>query len=226
MFGERKKAEGYVVETFEQDGKPKHRSVYIGKLMAYDSPRLALRIRIFLCAVGAYLVACFLACGFSAFHNNVLYVLIPFVLQVITIALYLMSVVNLMVYGVVVKLYDYGKSINRIRPVCIVHAVLAGIAAVGDAFYVAFDPSFSSAVHEATFIAFSALGAVAAILGALVVPEFKLHEVQNPEKERIDAERERQKEIDALIEFERKQKIREQSRRANEKRNKNKKHRK
>ncbi len=222
MNFERKKPEGYVVETVEHNGKPKERSVYIGKLMAYDSPKLAMKIRIFLCVVGVFLVASFLACGFSAFHNNVLYVLIPFVLQVVTVALYLMSVFNLMVYGVVVKLYDFGKSIDRIRPVCIVHAVLAGVAAIGDVFYVAFDPAFSSVLHESVFIAFAALGAVAAVFGGVAVTELKTHEIENPEKARIDKERESQKEIDLLLELERKEKLREQSRKINAERKKKK----
>ncbi len=222
MFGERKRLQGYVVETVECNGKPKERSVYIGKLTAYDNPKLALRVRIFLCAVGVYLVAAFLACGFSAFHNNVLYVLIPYVLQVVTVALYIMSVVNLMTYGVIVKECDYGRSINRIKPVCIVHAVFAAVAAVGDAFYVAFDPTFSSIVHESAFIAFGLLSAFSAVFGAFAVGILKTHEVENPEKARIDKEREKQKELDMMLELERKEKIREQSRLANENRKKKK----
>ena len=222
MAGGRKKLDSYVIETVEHNGKPKNVSVYIGKLFAYDSPKLALRIRIFLCVIGFYLVATFFACGFSAFHNNVLYVLIPFVVLVVTAFLYVLSVIYLMSYGVLVKECDFGKTIERMRPVLIIHAVCSAVCAVGDVFFVAFDPAYSSMIHESVFIVFSALGCLAAIVGACTVKLLKFHEVENPETARIEKKREEQKEFDLLLELERKEKIKAQSKAANDARKKKK----
>lgn len=222
MFGEKKRLDGYVVETVEHNGKPKDVAVYIGNLLAYDSPRFAMRVKIFLCFVGFYLAAAFLVCGFSAFNNNVAYVLIPYVLQAVTVVLYAMSVINLMLYGVLVKEVDIGKSSGRIKPICIAHAVFSVIAAVGDVFFIAFDPAFSSMAYESSFIAFNVLSAVAALFGAFAVKLLSFHEVENPEKGRIDKKREEQKQFDLLLELERKEKIKQQSREANEARKKNK----
>ncbi|MDE7463564.1 MAG: hypothetical protein K2M48_00915 [Clostridiales bacterium] len=222
MFGSKKKLDSYVVETVEHNGKPKERSTYIGKLLAYDSPKFAARIRVFLCMIGLYLVAGFVVCGCFAFHNNVLYVQIPFVLQLITVALYLMSAVDLVMYGVLVKECDLGKSLNRIRPVCIIHAIFAAVCAVGDVFFILFDKSFSSIVNESVFIAFNLLSVFAALFGAGAVKLLKLHEVENPEKARIEQKRIEQKELDFLLELERKEKIRAQSKAANDARKKKK----
>lgn len=226
MFGEKKKLDGYVVETVEHNGKPKNRAVYIGKFLAYDSPRLAMRIKIFLCVVGAFLVGMFLASGFSAFNNNVAYVLIPYVLEAVTAVLYLMSICYLMSYGVLVKEVNAGKSLNRIKPVCLIHAAFAIIAAVGDVFFVAFDSAYESMIYESVFIVSNVFAAFVALFGAYAVKKLDTHEVDNPEKARIDQKRIEQKEFDFLLELERKERIRQQSREANARRDQKKKNKK
>ncbi len=226
MFGGKKQLDDYVVETVEHNGKPKERSVYIGAYVAYDNPKLANRLKAFLTAVAVYIVASFLACGFSAFHNNVFYVLVPYVLQTITAGLYVIAVIELLSYGVLMKSHDRDKTIGRMRPICFIHAALAAIAAVGDVFFVAFDPAYESMTHECVFVVFNILAAFAAVFATAAANALDVHETENPDRARIEKKREEQKELDFLLELERKEKIKAQSRAANEAKNKNKKKKK
>lgn len=224
LFGGKKYLEDFVVEVYDKDGKPKKRSVYIGEYYEFGNYKIAFRAKIFLCIVIGMLIAAFITAGVFAFANNVYYVLVPFMLELLALFIFGYAVVELLCYRRRIKSNDVKRTVGRIKPSVIFLSVAAAVTVIGDACYMLFDPAFTNLYAELTFFVCNLFIFGAAQYARCVMPALALRKTDNPDKARIQKQRDDQKELDLLLEKEKLERMRAQSRAANEAYKKHKKH--
>lgn len=222
MFGERKYYEDYVVEVVEKNGKPKKRSTYIGDIFEYVSPRLAARLKLFLAVGGSFMAALFIAAGVLTFSENEYYVLVPFAAELLTLAIFIFAVVELFIYGGTVRSGDKRRTVDRIRPVTIAHAVISAVCVIGAACFAIFDSTSDGLLTELAFIACNMMSAGTAFFCSLAARDLKMHETVNPEKDRIARQRAEQIEVNKMLEKEKRQRASAAAEDYRNKKNKNK----
>lgn len=225
MLGNKQFSSDYVVETVEKNGRRKKVATYIGVKYEYGNARFAARFKIYVAVLVAFMAAAFAACGVYAF-SGVVYALIPFVFEALTVIMFCIFAVELAVLGGGLTEPQRKRTFGRVRMISVVHIALCVTAAVAYAISAGVMPERFGAAGTTVFIAFSLLSAAAAVYMAVVVGDVKLKQVKNPDAVRIAAERAAAQREEDRREAERKELLRAQSRAANAERDRRKKSKK